>query len=212
MKKSVIFKIAFTAIMSAAAAALMLLEIVVPVMPSFIKFDFSDFPGLFTGMAIGPLWGVLVCLIKNLIHIPIGSTGGIGEIANFVIGAVYVFVVAFIYKKMNRRIGILIGGVAGSVAMAAVAFPVNYFVVYPLYMKFIPLEAILNMYKDINPNVNGLASALLIFNTPFNVVKGLIITAIAFAAYSALEPLIERIKSKTEKPSDTELSIDKTDS
>ena len=213
MKKSVIFKIAFTAIMSAAAAALMLLEIVVPVMPSFIKFDFSDFPALFTGMAIGPLWGVLVCLVKNVIHIPMGSTGGIGEIANFAIGAVYVFVVSFIYKRMNnKRLGILVGGLAGSAAMAAVAFPVNYFIVYPLYMKFIPLEAILNMYKEINPKVNGLASALLIFNTPFNVVKGLIITAIAFAAYAALEPLIDRVKSKIEKPSDTELSIDKTDS
>ena len=208
MKKSVVFKIAFTAIMSAASAALMLLEIVVPIMPSFIKFDFSDFPGLFTGMAIGPSWGVLVCLVKNLIHIPMGSTGGVGEIANFVIGAVYVFVASLIYKKMNKRIGILIGGLCGSVAMAAVAFPVNYYIVYPLYMKFIPLEAILNMYKEINPNVNGLASALLIFNTPFNVVKGLIITAITFAAYSVLAPLIERVKAKTEKPAET---VDKTD-
>lgn len=208
MKKSVIFKIAFTAIMSAAAAALMLLEIVVPVMPSFIKFDFSDFPGLFTGMAIGPLWGVLVCLVKNLIHIPMGSTGGIGEIANFVIGAVYVFVASFIYKRMNKRVGILIGGLAGSVAMAVAAFPVNYFVVYPLYMKFMPLESIINAYQKINPNVNGLASALLIFNTPFNVIKGLIITAITFAAYSALAPLIERVKAKTEKPAE---SVDKTD-
>ena len=210
MKKSVIFKIAFTAIMSAAAAALMLLEIVVPVMPSFIKFDFSDFPGLFTGMAIGPLWGVLVCLVKNLIHIPMGSTGGIGEIANFVIGAVYVFVASFIYKRMNKRVGILIGGLAGSVAMAAAAFPLNYYVVYPLYIRFLhfPLEAIIAAYHKINQNVNGLAAALLIFNTPFNVVKGLIITAIAFAAYSALAPLIERVKAKTEKPAET---VDKTD-
>lgn len=199
MKKSLIFKFVFTAIMSAMGLALMLLEIVVPVMPSFIKFDFSDFPGLFTGMAIGPWWGVLVCLVKNLIHIPIGSTGGIGEIANFVIGAVYVFTASLVYKKTNKRVGILIGGLCGSVTMAVAAYPLNYFVVYPFYTKFMPIEAIIAAYSKINPAVDDLATALLIFNTPFNIIKGIIITAITFAAYSALAPLIERIRAKTEK-------------
>ena len=193
----VLFASVLTAIMSALAVVLMKLEISVPIMPAFIKFDFSDFPAMFTGIAAGPLWGVLVCLLKNLLHIVFGSsTGGIGEIANFAIGAAYVLTASLIYRKTGGRKGMLIGGAAGSVAMAAVAYPVNLFVVYPLYMKFMPLQSIIDAYSAINPAVTGLPQALLVFNTPFNVIKGVILTVVAILTYSVTKPLFELIEKK----------------
>ncbi len=192
-----LFASVLTAVMAALAVVLMQLEFAVPVMPSFIKFDFSDFPAVFTGIAAGPLWGVLVCLIKNVLHIFFGSsTGGIGEIANFAIGAAYVLVTVLIYKKAGGRGGMLLGGAVGSVVMAAVAYPVNLFIVYPLYTKLMPLEAIINAYAKINPAVTGLPQALLIFNTPFNIIKGLILTAVAVLTYSVTKPLYELIRQR----------------
>lgn len=199
--KKVLYKLIITAVMSAIAAILMLpiFEIVVPFMPPYIKFDFSDFPALFTGFAAGPLWGVLVCLIKNLIHIPMGSTGGIGEIANFVIGAVYVLVSSLIHIKMKNRAGVIVGGAAGSVAMAAVAFPVNLFIVYPAYTRIYfggSVEKVIETYSKILPWIKDLPQALLVFNTPFNAAKGLILTLIAALAYSALLPLLKKLELK----------------
>lgn len=199
--KKLLYKLVITATFSALAAILMLpmFEIVLPFMPPYIKFDFSDFPALFAGFTAGPLWGVLVCLIKNLIHIPLGSTGGIGEIANFVIGAVYVLTAALVYKKIGGRKGILIGGAAGSLTMAAAAFPVNLFVVYPAYTRIYfggSVEKVVETYSKILPWIKNLPQALLIFNTPFNIAKGLILTLAAILAYSALLPLMRELENK----------------
>ena len=199
--KIILYKLIITAIMSAIAAILMLpiLEIPVPFMPPYIKFDFSDFPALFAGLTAGPLWGVLVCLIKNLIHIPTGTTGGIGEIANFAIGAVYVLVASLIHLKMKKRTGMIIGGVAGSFAMAIFAYPVNYFIVYPVYIRLYfggSVEGVVGTYKKILPWIENLPVALLIFNTPFNIVKGLILTLVAVLAYGSLYPLLHKMEQK----------------
>lgn len=202
--KKILYKLILTAIMSAIAAILMLpfLEIPVPFMPPYIKFDFSDFPALFAGITAGPLWGVLVCLVKNLIHIPMGSTGGIGEVANFAIGAVYVLTSSLIHLKLKKRAGILAGGALGSLAMAAAAFPVNYFIVYPVYVRLYfggSVDAVVGTYKEILPWIDSLPAALLIFNTPFNIVKGLILTLIAVLAYSSLYPLLQKTEQKFNK-------------
>jgi riboflavin transporter FmnP len=201
--KKILYKLIITAVMAAVAAILMLpvFEIMLPFMPPYIKFDFSDFPALFAGITAGPLYGVLVCLIKNLIHIPLGSTGGIGEIANFVIGAVYVLTSSLIYNKIKKRKGILIGGLCGSFAMAAAAYPVNLFIVYPAYTRIYfggSVESVVATYSKILPWISDLPMALLIFNTPFNIAKGLILTLIAVLAYSALSPLLKTIEAKFE--------------
>lgn len=202
-RKIIIYKLVITAVMSALAAILMLpvFEIMLPFMPPYIKFDFSDFPALFAGITAGPLYGVVVCLIKNLIHIPLGSTGGIGETANFVIGAVYVLASSLIYNKIKKRKGILIGGLCGSFAMALAAYPVNLFIVYPAYTRIYfggSVQSVVETYSKILPWISNLPMALLIFNTPFNIGKGLILTLIAVLAYSALSPLLKLVEAKFE--------------
>ena len=199
--KKLLYKLVLTAIMSAIAVILMMpvLEIPVPFMPPYIKFDFSDFPALFAGITAGPLWGVLVCLVKNLIHIPMGSTGGIGEIANFAIGAVYVLTASLIHLKMKRRAGLIVGGIAGSFTMAAVAYPVNYFIVYPAYIRLYfggSVEGVVGTYKEILPWIDSLPMALLIFNTPFNIIKGLILTVVSVLAYVSLYPVLQKLEKK----------------
>ena len=75
--------IAYTAIFAALSAALMALSFSVPFMPSFIKLDFSEVPALIASFSMGPVSGVLVCLIKNLINVTMTTTSGVGELSNF---------------------------------------------------------------------------------------------------------------------------------
>ena len=74
-----------TAVLGAVSAVLMMLSFSVPFMPSFIKMDFSELPALIASFSMGPLSGILVCLIKNLINVTMTTTGGVGELSNFLL-------------------------------------------------------------------------------------------------------------------------------
>lgn len=184
-------KITVTGIMSAVAAVLMFLEFSVPIVPSFLKFDFSDLPAVITSFSLGPLWGVLVELLKNVIHLPFTQTSGVGELANFIIGALLVFPAGLIYKKKKTRGGAVIGSLAGALFAAAVSIPVNYFITYPFYTNFMPMDAIIGMYRAIVPAADTLIKALLIFNVPFTFVKGILCVLITFFVYKPLSRVIK---------------------
>ena len=181
-----------TAMLGAVAAVLMYLEFPIPIMPAFVKLDVSELPALIASFAYGPVSGILVCLIKNLIKLPSTSTAAVGELFNFVMGALFVGVAGIVYKKNKTRKGAIIGAVAGALIMALVSLPYNYFVVYPAYvvMYHLPLEAIIGMYQAINPNVNGLLACLVTFNVPFTFAKGMVDALLCFLIYKPLSPIL----------------------
>ena len=196
MKKISTRTISVTAIMSALAFVLMLLEFSVPFVPSFLKFDFSDLPAFIVTFAISPVAGVAVELVKNLLHLPFTATSGIGELANFIIGAAYVLPAGIIYKHRKTRSGALVASIAGTLTAAAVSFPVNYYITYPFYSKFLPMDAVISMYSAIFPWVNSLAVALLSVNIPFTALKGAVSVIITFFIYKPLSPILKGSKNK----------------
>ena len=181
-----------TAMLGAVAAVLMYLEFPIPIMPAFVKLDVSELPALIASFAYGPVSGILVCLIKNLIKLPSTSTAAVGELFNFVMGALFVGVAGLIYKRNKTRKGAIVGALLGALVMAVVSVPSNYFIVYPAYvvMYHLPLDAIIGMYQAINPNVNGLLACLLVFNLPFTFVKGALDAALCFLVYKPLSPIL----------------------
>ena len=74
--------------------------------------------------------------------------------------------------------------------MAAASLPINYFITYPVYTKFMPIEAIIGAYQAIRPGVNGLLECLITFNMPFTFVKGLIDAILCFLIYKPLSPIL----------------------
>lgn len=184
-------KICITAIMSAFATALMYLEISVPIIPDYIKLDFSDLPALITSFSFGPMWGVAVCLVKNLIKLLNTYTAGIGELSNFILSAVFVFIAGIVYKKGKNKKSAFIGAIVGAVAMAAISFPSNYFIVYPIYENLMSEDVILGTYRAIYPATKNLMQALLIFNVPFTFAKGIINTVITFIIYKKISPILK---------------------
>ena len=181
-----------TAMLGAVAAVLMYLEFPIPIMPAFVKLDVSELPALIASFAYGPMSGVLVCLIKNLIKLPSTSTAAVGELFNFVMGALFVGVAGIVYKRNKTRKGAIVGALLGALVMAVVSVPYNYFIVYPAYvvMYHLPLEAIIGMYQAINPSVDGLLTCLLVFNLPFTFVKGVLDAVLCFLIYKPLSPIL----------------------
>lgn len=188
-------KLAVTAMLSALAAVLMFLEFPVPMLiPSFVKFDFSELPALVAAFVVSPLSGAAVCLVKNLVNLPFSSSGGIGELCNFLIGVAMVLPAGFIYKYNKTRKGALLACAAGCVAMALASLPVNYFISYPVYFQiFAPENVILDAYRKINPAVGNLWDALIWFNAPFTFIKGAAVSVITFLIYKPLSNALKKL-------------------
>ena len=189
-------KLIGTAMLAAVSVVLMFLSFPVPLMPSFIKMDLAELPALIGAFAYGPLAGAAVCLVKNLISLMKSSSGGVGTLCNFLLGVCFVVPAGLIYKYNRTRRGALIGALAGAAIMAVLSIFVNYYVVYPIYTAFMPMEAIIGMYQAINPKVQTLWDALIWFNCPFTFIKGLISVVITFIIYKPLSPFLKGTASK----------------
>lgn len=189
-------KLVVTAMMSAIATVLMMLSFSVPLVPSFLKLDFSELPALITAYAFGPLYGVLVCLIKNLVNLFFSTTMGVGEFCNFLLGTCFVLPAGLIYKKSRNFKGAIIGAIVGTTSMAILSLPLNYFLTYPIYMKFMPEEVILGMYQAILPSIKSLQQALTIFNIPFTFVKGFFNVIITFLIYNHISPILKGVRKQ----------------
>ena len=184
--------IAVTAMLSAVATVLMYIEIAVPFMPSFIKLDLSDLPALIGSFAMGPIYGVVIAAIKNIIHLLVSQSGGVGELSNFLLNAAFVLPAGLIYMKHKTKKGAIAGALTGAVFMAAISVPINYFVVYPVYTAFMPMDTIIKMYQVINPKIQdgNLLQCLVTFNMPFTFMKAILSVIVTFLVYKPLSPLI----------------------
>lgn len=186
-------RMAMTAIMSAVSAVLMFFSFNVPLMPGFIKLDFSELPALIAAFSMGPVSGAAVCLVKNLVNVISTTTAGAGELCNFLMGITFVVPAGLIYKRKKTVGGAVAACVIGAAVMAILSLPINYFISYPAYGLFYGLttEKILAMYMAINPKADTLFKALLWFNTPYTFFKGICNAAITFAVYKRISPIIK---------------------
>lgn len=191
--------IAICAVLGVIGFIFMLLEFPLPfLIPSFVKFDVSELPALIATFAFGPIYGILVCLIKNLLHLLVSTSVGVGELSNFILGAIFVGTAGLIYKNIKNRKGALVGSVIGSLIMAIVSVFTNYYLVYPAFsfLYGLPMDAIIGMYKALLPIADNLFKALIIFNLPFNLLKGIIISLICFVIYKKLSPILKYGRTK----------------
>ena len=178
-------KMVTVAMLSAIATVIYYLDFPVPLMPGFIKLDLSNVISLLAGFSMGPIAGVIVCLIKNVIQLIIkglGPTMRIGNIFDFVTSAAFVLTASVIY----------ISCIIGTLVFTVISLPLNYFIVYPIYFKAFGGEAaILGMYQQIMGSVKNIFSALCIFNLPFTFVKGIICALVTILIYKPLSPILK---------------------
>ena len=191
-------KLTVTAMLTAIAVVLQYIEFSIPLVPSFLKLDFSDLPELIGTFVLGPLWGVVICLLKNIIHLPFGTSGGVGELSNFLLGAVFVVMAGLIYKYHKNKKGVVVACIIGAVAMAVASVIVNFVIVYPAYANMWfggDMDSIVAMYKTILPSSDTLLKSLVIFNVPFTLAKGLVVSIVTILIYKPLSNVIKKMNS-----------------
>ena len=178
--------------LSAIAVILMFFEVPVPMMPSFLKLDASELPAIIGAFVLGPLAGVFVELIKNLLHATNTHTMGIGEMANFLVGVSFVVPAGYLYKKYPSRMGAMFSLAVSTFTMMVSAAVLNYFVLIPLYQFVLhfPLEQMVALGTVANPRIIDLASFITMAIAPFNIIKGLIISVFTMLIYKKVFPIL----------------------
>ncbi len=177
-------------LLSVIALIFMFLELAVPIFPGFLKIDLSDLPAMIAGFAFGPVAGVVVQLLKNILHLFRTSTAGVGELANFLVGSAFVVPAAIIYAKKKTKTSALIGMAVGTLGMVIMGILANKFILLPFYANIMPFQAIIDMSALANPSIKDLDSLILLAIAPFNFAKGVILTVTTTLIYKYVHRLL----------------------
>lgn len=186
--------LAMTAMLSAVSFILAFIEFPVPLSPSFARMDLSDFPALIGTFAFGPVDGLLIELVKNALQLISTSTGGVGELANFLMGGSYVFVAGIIYKFHKMKTTAWISCMTASVVMGIVGALTNYFILLPVFEQFMPLEQVIASFGAFIPFIKTKLDVVLYNAFPFNFLKGLVIGLFTMLVYKKLAPLLKGLR------------------
>lgn len=155
------------------ALAVILMYIDFPIIPLFpwLKIDLSDVPALMAVFGFGPLAGVLIELIKNIVIVLIKGTqtGLIGEVANFLFGVALILPAGLVYHKNKSKKTAILGMILGAVCMELVGIIANVYFLLPAYgMQMSPAES-----------MKYITLGLL----PFNGIKALIVSTVTYIVY-----------------------------
>ena len=171
--------VAFTAVAAALAFLLQMIGSVIGLkIGGFLEIEISDLPPLIVSFAYGPLAGVAVEFLKNLLHCGFTSTGFVGEFANFFVNGLFVFCAGIMYKHNRTRNGALFGMAVGVAAITLAGILSNLFIMLPLYMPGSDFATRLSIVLKII--------------TPFNLCKGIAISLLTFVLYKHLSPLLKK--------------------
>ena len=197
MRGQHVFKLTRTAILAAIATILFYIE--VPVGVPFYKLDFSTLPSILAGFAMGPLYGLATVAIKDLLHLLTSTSGGIGQLADFLMSGSLVVVSSLIYQRHKTRARALIGLCVGTLVMAALGALVNYYIMLPFYTAFMPMEEIIAAGTALIPAIDSQFKFVLLITAPFNLLKWVLISALTGLMYKPLSPILHgRKRAKTE--------------
>ncbi|NLI89599.1 MAG: ECF transporter S component [Epulopiscium sp.] len=185
--------------LAAVAVVLMQFDLSLPFLfPPFLKIDLGDVPAVVGLLVVHPLSGLIIPLIKVLLDILIfgTTTGGVGEFSNYIISIAYLIPLMIIVHKNKSFRAILIGIFLGIVTTTIVGCISNYFIVLPLYSKFMPIEQIIEMGAKLNPVINDLKSFVIFIMGPFNIFKSTVVSMASLIVVKAILPAMQILRSK----------------
>lgn len=183
----------YIGVMTAIAVILsFILKIPMAFFAPWLKMDLSFVPMMLTGFALGPWAGLAVLLITNIIHLFASNSGMVGQLADVLMGLCFLMPATLIYSRAHTRRGALIGMAAGTLCMIIGGILVNLYILFPLYFgaDFAP--------KLAKMGFESVANVMLVAVAPFNLLKGVLVSAITFLLYKRLSKIL-RSAEKEEK-------------
>ena len=175
------------------AMAVILFYIEIPVV-AFYKLDLSTLPAILAGFAMGPIQGIAVIIIKNLVHMLGTSTACVGELADILMSCAFVVPASLIYRSNKTRKGALLSLLIGSLTMVVASVLVNYFILIPAYQVLmnLPLEVIIGMGQAVFGFIDNTVKLVIFITAPFNILKGVVLSVVTYLLYKRVSPLLHQ--------------------
>ena len=180
------------AILTAIASILFLIEI--PVV-AFYKLDLSNIPVLLGTFSMGAVPGLIILFLKSAIGLLHSSSAGVGELADFIMGATLILPAALIYHRNKTRKSAIIGMLIGTLCTAIAGVLVNKFIMLPFYMGafHMDMQGILDFARVTGVDTEW--KLLLLITGPFNLLKGTVLCIVTGLIYKPLSPILhEKIR------------------
>lgn len=194
-------RISFTAMFSALAAVLMLLDIPLFFAPSFYKIDLSEIPILICTFYLGPVSGVVCELLKVFLKLLLKgtSTAYVGDFANFAIGCSFVLPASVLYHWHRSRKGAVAALGLGTAVMTVFGSLFNAWFLIPKFAQLygMPLESIIALGTKVNPAIQDVWTLVLFAVVPLNLIKGGVVSMLTFFLYKRVESLFFRKKGQS---------------
>ncbi len=172
-------RMALMAVFVALAYTVSFLE--VPLFPAapFLKLDFGNVFIMLISFLLGPVEGTLVCLLKEVLRLLGSSSGGVGEIANFMMTTSYLLLPAIVYRY-HKGLKVVIFSLCGGCALATgMALLCNRYINFPLYMGAGAKEAFAKFFWYV---------------LGFNLIKTAAISIITVLLYKRLSNFLKKMK------------------
>ncbi len=178
-------RLALMAIFVALSFAVSLLSF--PVFPStpvfFLELDFGNVFILLISFLLGPVEGVIVCVLKETLRIFAGSTGGVGELANMLMTSAYILLPAIVYQY-RKGIKTVVLALAGACVVGTLAaLLVNRFITFPLFGElFLKTDGV------------ALFNSAFWLIVAFNLIKTAAISLLTMLLYKRLSNFLKKMK------------------
>ena len=182
------------ALLSAVGFLLMMVEFPLPFLPPFLRFNIADLPCMLAAFTGGPLMAAIAVVLKNLLYTAVrfSTEQLVGCVANILIGLAYVLPAAFIYRRHKDKKHALIGMAVGTAVMIVTGMLTNYYINIPFFAALmgVDIETILGMAGA--PVFGTMWGYLLVAVLPFNLLRGVVMSAVTLLIYKPLSPLLHR--------------------
>ena len=177
--------IAYMALFTALAFVVSFAEFAIFPAANFLKLDFANVFFMVEGFVFGPVEAVVSIAIKELLCLMKSSSGGVGELANFLMSTAYIILPSILYRFKKGRWWVAVMFVIACVLQTVVSLPVNRYINFPVFMG----DGAAEMFAEVWA-----------FVLAFNAIKSVIISVVVVVIYKPLSRLIKATRKKFEKP------------
>jgi riboflavin transporter len=186
-QSSKLARLIILSLLGAVSLLLFFINFPLPLLPSYLKIDFSDVPAIMASLIFSPLAGVIVVAIKNGLYLAVGGGEIVGVTANFLAGTLLVLPIGILYHKFKNVKSIVSGLITGTVIMAVGMGVFNYFVLLPAYSLMMGWGEVTHEF---------MMTTILVGILPFNVIKGIIVGILFVPIFIKMRRWIEQQQAK----------------
>ena len=150
----------------------------------FLKLDFSNVFVMLAGFMYGPIPALIITVVKEALHLPFGSTMGVGELANVIMTTSFVLFPSIIYRYKKGIKTVILSLTVACILQIAFSLIVNRFINFPFFVWLyeMPISA------------PDFFASLWWYVLLFNVIKSVCISVVTLVVYKRVKYLFEIMK------------------